>query len=278
MDPPEPQWHAMVGAAIVLVVPFGPLVATVAAALLSPGRKGYLKTELQKHFDHQTLDEVRRFIRKRLEIHDFHIPKGDAPETIRAERRSLAVALLGGARSPRQHALKLRIALSPTERGVQADLWMRSEEFVIKDTGESRYFRGLAETLLGSAPSQPAEPPEPEEPFGLAVVRWQVRFVWAAIAVQVVPGIALEFRGAGLLGGLFGCVVGSFLALYTLAQMAHDATGGPDERAALRRSFGPLWLGLLVAVIAFAVLHGKAAFETPPTNTPATTAPAAATE
>jgi hypothetical protein len=130
----------------------------------------------------------------------------------------------------------------------------------------------LSEIILGDEPSPPDEPPPATEPFGLAVVRWYARFVWATAALQVVPGMGVFVYGMVAIGALAACLTASGLALYVVVMINHGGEGTPEDRAALWRLVRRLWLALVIVIALFVLLRGKAAFESPPPEVPASQA------
>ena len=172
---------------------FAVMFASIAVGLLTPGRKGKMRTRKQVVHDNTTVEDARNLYAARLQYDKFKIlPVPDAA-VLRAARGKMSTVILPF--TPNSHSIKpievaLRFEPAGTGVAVSIELWMN--DFVFKDTGEGRYVDEALARILGADLGKDSLPIVPNPSMNASVAMTESLLLIVAPALMLLPGLSLR--------------------------------------------------------------------------------------
>lgn len=237
-----------------------PVALVIVVGLLTPGRKGHMRTEKEAFHEELSLEAARTLYEERLEHEGFEVEWNNPPDRIRAHRRATWKRKIGSptvfthARNP----LSAEIHMTATPGGVAVRLvvWMKS--FIFRDTGEGRYVDETIERILFADLEREPPPVVPNISVFAEVALYSAVLMNLAPLLMLLPLFDLS-RSLGLLYGmgaeLIAVVVLLLFALFDIIAKPKEMTGGTRILAAFLLSL----LSLLFGAALFLGLYGRAA-------------------
>ncbi len=235
------------------VVPFGLFFLR---GLLSPGRKGYMRTQREVFHDKAPLHEVFQTYLERVRFEGFEPVEGQVhpPRQIVAQRTpEREPATFTHASIP----LELKISFAERDQGVDVQVEMKTRSFVVLDTGEGRYIDETLKRLLEAELAQEQRPIVPNVTLTAVIALYIGILMLIAPLLMLVPGFGLG-RALGLLEAMgmecFVCVGLSLIALYLCYRNPGEITG----RLRALIAIGVSIFAFAYSVGLFALVHGPA--------------------
>ncbi|MBX7245415.1 MAG: hypothetical protein K1X53_07940 [Candidatus Sumerlaeaceae bacterium] len=263
--PPAPPQNLENGASFMIVammiLVLVPFFAPVLLGLLTPGRKGRMRTRKGDFWEKATLEQARERIAKAFQNNGFTLKPQKLPTVMEAVRapgwrnKEVVHQVLHhyGVHTHDEKVINAKCTFEPTTMGVrvQMELWL--DELIIADTGEGHYVDINMTALLAVPGDEPNFPEAPPNPLLLFRVGYYEGLLLALCPIAMVVLRNDPERSLGLgLAMMIAVPLGIVLPLvgFLGAQMRPGKVSGQPE------GMKAIILTLFGAVVSAALLWG----------------------
>jgi hypothetical protein len=243
---------ASVSAAII----FGSLLVLILILLVIPGRKGKMRTVRSMHVPGTTVEELWQLLADRMAFESFEVDRTGYPHRVAAKRPSRHHKE-GDSNIIVTHASKalaLEGQLCQRVGGVDLQLAMWMDGFVLLDSGEGRHVDLMLHRLLEAELDQ--EPP-PVTPGTSGTALLGLASVVLSLCGCLRPFYWMALRDQWRISYGLGLIVGSHYAGFLAQQALREIRSKPEELTGAG-------LARLVLVLMVLGMAGGAAWAVPP--------------